>query len=234
MMLLNEITKPIKELSKQGKSFGSFDLKYGNASKAQMHLMSKGYKTLGVGFYARTFEMPGHPDKVVKVSHGDECSLHFLNWAKKHPSPNVPKIYDLKVFDPLTKSYYCVMEKLEPISANEFNKNGIHVRRMLSYFRYFILEPNNKGPYKEKMLDSLKAMSHEMRKRTMTMIQAMMRMYKTFQNTCKFDLHDENVMYRPSTGDLVVIDPFARDNNKTQRFGKTKEEFDADLAKKKP
>lgn len=82
-------------------------------------LEAHGFVKLGEGIFSQVYSIPGHPDKVLKVSK-DTAWLAYVLWAQEDPSRLewAPKLYSVKWHD----GYYVAITERIPEIARERSK----------------------------------------------------------------------------------------------------------------
>ena len=147
---------------------------------------------------------------VLKIFIKDDSYLRFVRFALKHNRVSYPKFFDIprkikvnlksKVGEPISQLYLVKMEKLNPITKNDFDN-------IMFYFRYKTKNSNFSSPPKiyselariEAKYKSIKHFNDD--------FIFLMRNIKNIKKSTSMDLHEDNVMRR-TNGELVIIDPF--------------------------
>lgn len=167
---------------------GIFARKKSFASFAKV-LKDNGFKLLGKGSFAVTFEKPGYP-WVIKVFTSDNSYKHFLDYVLKHQdNPHLPKIKGK--FIPINGITFAVrIEKLTPISEEH----------PLAKRLWDLLGNHTDKPLARANRDWLR--KHYPR---------ILEIFKDIRKTSKghaftYDTHDGNIMQR-ADGTPVITDP---------------------------
>lgn len=195
-----------------------------NPREVMTWLESKGFQRKGSGQFSVAFVHPGYK-RIVKISKKqDECWLRFAYWTLKMTShPNVPYIDWVRVYGEGDKFFIAVIEKLAP-----FNRASVANTIDLPGLAYLFLKEDWFGDdiniinrfRKEGILSNLDvADDRTMRRKISAYLRnakggkRFINVLKSSQNfakgKCAYDMHDGNLMYRPSDRRLVVIDPLA-------------------------
>lgn len=192
-------------------------------------LRSKGFKQKGSGAFSTAFVHPRY-NRIVKISKKqDICWLRFAHWTlKMTTNPSVPYIDWVRVYGKDDKFFIAVIEKLA-----KYNKTAIMntvdlpgLAYLYVYEDWFqgdetieerfikegILKETEdtsgyveiKGSPKNQLRTWLKNVRGGKR-----FINALRSSKKAATGGCTYDMHDGNLMYRPSDRRLVVIDPLA-------------------------
>lgn len=137
------------------------------------------FTLLGCGYFSSVWAIPGEPFQVLKVSHreSDACR-YYMQWAREHPHPNAPKIYDITYRDNLMlvrmERYY-----RHPDYDDHINREDVPGHRVLCQGH---IPAHNLG--------------HE---------QLCAQIRRVFRGH-KFDLHRENIMVNRH-GTIIITDP---------------------------
>ena len=183
-------------------------------------LRSKGFKQKGSGAFSTAFVHPNY-NRIVKISKKqDVCWLRFAHWTlKMTTNPSVPYIDWVRVYGKDDKFFIAVIEKLA-----KFNKNAIMNTVDLPGLAYlYIYEDWFQGDekieerlIKESIIYNVDAAYTPQVKRWLKTIRGGKRFINALRSSkkaatggCTYDMHDGNLMYRPSDRRLVVIDPLA-------------------------
>jgi hypothetical protein len=164
-----------------------------------------GIKQIGQGGYADIYEHPDHPNMVVKVSVNDERYDGFaMECMDIRGNPWLPKIYSrhkVKMEDDVGRevpAFIYFMEKLVPVEDNEI---AAAVQQIAKTVDGFTLHPNSHF-YVLDMDDwhhiHFDSTDHHVQEMAGVMLAVV-----------ADDLHDGNIMKRPSTGHVVIVDPAA-------------------------
>lgn len=139
---------------------------------------------LGSGIFGAVFKRPNDP-YVIKVFKHDKQYLKYLEYARQHQhNPHVPKIRG-KIMKPYRnfQLYLVRIEELVPLSYR-MDKQYYLYKKLQEYAYSSRFGPDDCLPYAlVEVIDYIKSSGGEI------------------------DLHDENVMVRPSDGQLVITDP---------------------------
>jgi len=227
-MRLHELTQSLTEVTAfQERKLMDNDWK--NPREVMNWLRTKNFRQKGQGQFSAAFVHPGYK-RIVKISKKqDECWLRFAHWTLRMTShPNVPYIDWVRRYGEDDKFFIAVIEKLAP-----FNRQAIMNTVDLPGLVYlFLKEDWFKGDTKimERLLHEgllkepiVQPHSHDYpakdRRRLLKYLREVkggkrfinvIRSSKKFaRGKCAYDMHDGNLMYRPSDRRLVVIDPLA-------------------------
>lgn len=181
-------------------------------------LESWGYKITGTGSYSEVWEKPDS-NIVVKVStrKPDECWRQFTKLAKKYKNnKHFPKIGKLHWIEHRGKKYFIAfMEKLQPVSIlGSKTEMGLRdafyeihqamVVHLDDNVKALLLgggDPENIDVTEEDIQRVQELLPESLRKAIYTT-------YEEMPDNCLGDFHTGNLMVRPNTGDLVLIDPW--------------------------
>lgn len=179
-------------------------------------LRKNGFELLGDGFFAEAWAFPNHK-RILKISKiQDQCWIRYAKWLMEASRRNphllrVDWVKQYKCTKKPQKYFLAVMERLKPFRYNEFAQLN-EEDHMILYYRDLLPDDI---PYLEKM--NLQRLSKEYTEEDHARIRRS-KLYKTLTGVrkiagtdgkCSFDLHNENIMWRPSTKSVVVTDPFA-------------------------
>jgi hypothetical protein len=196
----------------------------------QNFLIKNGYNKLGGGAFASVYSMPGS-NAVVKIikKYGDRCWLDFAEYVKNHPSKFFPKISNIRVYKHTAISneygepninpvYYCLIEKL--VSLDDIPISDTTIDMFCFLHKYYNLSYwGNLADFYMDWLDENNKTVHDMNFDTFVSWRADIytdgnQFYNVYKNIgqilksgCKTDMHEGNVMYRPSTNTPVIVDP---------------------------
>ncbi len=164
-----------------------------------------GIKQIGQGGYADIFEHPNHPNMVVKVSVNDERYDGFaMECMDIRGNPWLPKIYSrhkVKMEDDVGRevpAFIYFMEKLVPVEDHEISAAVQQIAKTVDGFNlhpdshFYVLEMDD---WHRIHFDST---DHHVQELAGVMLAVV-----------ADDLHDGNIMKRPSTGHVVIVDPAA-------------------------
>jgi len=196
------------------------DHEWKNPREVMNWLRSKNFQQKGSGQFSAAFVHPGYK-RIVKISKKqDECWLRFAHWTLKMTShPNVPYIDWVRVYGENDKFFIAVVEKLTP-----FNKNAIANTVDIPGLAYLYLKEDwfqndhniEDRLIKEGVIYNEDALWVPQIRRYLQNIKSGKRFINVLRSSkgfakgkCAYDMHDGNLMYRPSDRRLVVIDPLA-------------------------
>lgn len=196
------------------------DHEWKNPREVMNWLRSKNFQQKGSGQFSAAFVHPGYK-RIVKISKKqDECWLRFAHWTLKMTShPNVPYIDWVRVYGENDKFFIAVVEKLAP-----FNKNAIANTVDIPGLAYLYLKEDwfqndhniEDRLIKEGVIYNEDALWVPQIRRYLQNIKSGKRFINVLRSSkgfakgkCAYDMHDGNLMYRPSDRRLVVIDPLA-------------------------
>ena len=220
-MRLYELTQLDEVTAFQEKTLEERDWK--NPREVMQWLRSKGFRQKGSGKFGAAFANPRY-NRIVKISKKqDECWLRFAHWTlKMTANPSVPYIDWVRVYGEDDKFFIAVVEKLAP-----FNKTAIMNTVDLPGLAYLLIhedwfrDDDNiiARLEKEGIIGEDDVFSYEIRRKLLKylrtvrggkrFINALKSSKKFAKGKCSYDMHDGNLMYRPSDRRLVVIDPLA-------------------------
>lgn len=191
-----------------------------NPRQVREWLRSKNFQQKGSGQFSAAFVHPGYK-RIVKISKKqDECWLRFAHWTLRMTShPNVPYIDWVRKYGEDDKFFIAVVEKLAP-----FNRQAIMNTVDVPGLAYLYLredwfqgdEKIERRLIKEGVIyNENAAYTPQLRlylrnaKSGKRFINVIRSSKKFARGKCAYDMHDGNLMYRPSDRRLVVIDPLA-------------------------
>jgi hypothetical protein len=166
----------------------------------ETEFISQGGTVLGEGSYGKVYFHPKW-NYVLKTFTNDTCYLRFARYSFRNKSPNLPVFYgpprrivpNFSRAWSIDKVYVVKMEKLTPLAMDHNAK--------AKYNEFMQLRSSNDVGYDNSPDTDPKAQA---------IYNTYMKMREEINlDKCCFDLHGENVMVRPSTGDLVITDPYA-------------------------
>lgn len=178
-------------------------------------LQQHGFKELGNGLYSSVWGSQ-NSNAVVKVTHGvgDKCWLSFAETIGKHPNKHFPKISKVQVYtDQSTQkpNFYCFMERLTDIFDMPITDDDVELAAfLLGHFGIQVMPP----PKIAELLGSnitpsvLKDVGQSYRDAN-SLLETIEFLQSNIPHACRWDLHDGNIMWRPSTNTLVITDPFS-------------------------
>jgi len=220
-MRLYELTQPLTEVTAfQERKLMNNEWK--NPAQVIKWLRSKGFKQKGSGAFSAAFVHPNYK-RIVKISKKqDECWLKFAHWTLKMTShPNVPYIDWVRRYGEDDKFFIAVVEKLALFNKQAI-MNTVDVPGLIYLYLYedigrlddaiidrlikegIIQDDERADPWGPQLRRFLK--NARTGKRFINVIKSSKKFAK---GKCSYDIHDGNIMYRPSDRRLVVIDPLA-------------------------
>ncbi len=226
-MRLYELTQSLTEVTAfQERKLMDNDWK--NPREVRNWLLSKNFEKKGSGQFSTAFVHPGYK-RIVKISKKqDECWLRFAHWTLGMTShPNVPYISWVRKYGEDDKFFIAVVEKLAP-----FNRHAITNTVDVPGLAYLYLREDwfkDDKNIKRRLINEGviwnedAALVPQIRrylqyaKRGKRFINVIKSSKKFARGKCAYDMHDGNLMYRPSDKRLVVIDPLA-DLNQAKWF----------------
>ena len=208
------------------------DKEYSTSFEFIKSVESKGVKILGEGYYGYVLHHPSWGDKVLKIfSQDDSCYIRFSRFCYSNPSPHLPKVYvKPKRFIPNwgerffkdSYLYYTVIEKLEPVSQNEYIIVAELSNKFKELYNTVVVKPKYDGD--KNALDSqiefnendIKSFISDknISKRNVEFSKYLSEFKRNFlnpfdkSNDCWSDIHKGNIMKR-SNGEYVITDPYA-------------------------
>ena len=218
-MRLFELMQPINEVTAfQERKLMDNDWK--NPREVMRWLESKNFQKKGSGQFSVAYVHPGYK-RVVKISKKqDECWLRFAHWTLKMTShPNVPYIDWVRRYGEDDKFFIAVVEKLAPFNraaiANTIDVPGLAYLYLKE--DWFQNDHNIENRLiKEGVIYNEDALWIPQIRRYLQNIKSGKRFINVLRSSrkfakgkCAYDMHDGNLMYRPSDRRLVVIDPLA-------------------------
>jgi hypothetical protein len=191
-----------------------------NPREVMNWLRSKNFEKKGSGQFSSAFVHPGYK-RIVKISKKqDECWLRFAHWTLRMTShPNVPYIDWVRRYGEDDKFFIAVVEKLAP-----FNRQAIMNTIDLPGLAYLYLREDwfqgdrniERRFIKEGIIYNEEAAFIPQVRRYLQNAKSGKRFINVIRSSkgfakgkCAYDMHDGNLMYRPSDRRLVVIDPLA-------------------------
>lgn len=185
-------------------------------------LKSNGFQELGAGSFSAVYIQPGY-NRVIKVSkQQDECWIRFAKWSMQYTANrHLPNIKWMKVYGS-GEFFIALIEKLVPFTAAHIKHMDIADIALLYAEEAFLEKDQSRAAVKrlidEEVLDEHNIFSPE----ALGITRAYAKEYATpFVQTykavkrklskapCVVDLHDQNLMFRPSNNSVVLIDPLA-------------------------
>lgn len=204
----------------------------------QSWLKENGYKKIGQGAYSEAWEKPG-ASEIVKISVAeDRCWKVFINWSNKlKNNPHVPKkLGVLKEYRGTRdgkpqKFIIAVIEKFDKLTPEYVRKaqGNNFIGLVELYYGSYIRKPDHAVIYNQAIRDAIEDRFDDMGLETNEQVEkwlderhinpfskALGTIYNMAERTaCTYDFHDDNLMVRPGTGDLVILDPLADKDNLT-------------------
>jgi hypothetical protein len=196
-------------------------------------LRKNGFKKMGEGAYSAVFVKPGYK-RVIKVSmKRDDCWINFAQWAQSVTNnPHLPDIPWVQFFGAGYKQFFvAIIGKLAP-----FDKSAISATVDLPGLVYMYLHDDwfrgdagiwarlideglitrydssgRRGTrFNAEQLDRKKLLRYLRGVRGgKQFIMTLKAAERKGTGNCRYDMHDGNIMYRPSDKKLVIIDPLA-------------------------
>lgn len=180
------------------------------------------FQELGAGSFAAVYHRPGY-NRIIKVSRRqDDCWIRFAKWSMQYTTNrHLPNIKWMKVYGG-GEFFIALIEKLVPFTAAHIKHMDIADIALLYAEEAFLEEDQSREAVKrlieEEVLDDDNIFSPE----ALRITRAFAKEYATpFVQTyraverklskapCVVDLHDQNLMFRPSDNSVVLIDPLA-------------------------
>ena len=193
-------------------------------------LRSKGFRQKGAGQFGAAFVHPKY-NRIVKISkREDKCWLRFAYWTLKMTShPNVPFIDWVRVYGEGDKFFIAVVEKLSPFNRtaimNTVDVPGLaylyayeswfdddeHIFNRLVKEGIVDIDKIKYGVYREAQQSIVRQVKKYLKtaKGGKRFLQAIKSSQKYATGKCSYDMHDGNLMYRPSDKRIILIDPLA-------------------------
>jgi hypothetical protein len=190
-------------------------------------LNNHGFVELGQGQYGKVFHKKGSKSVVKVATKKDRCWLAFASWTLKTPESEdnaMPNIWWIRKYDHRQSEisraetfFIAFIEKLEPFDneaiANTVDLPGlawllINEDDFMSYSTEILARFKKEGvpdlTDRSKQWETLKAYLEK--NKNNTFIKTLTKSLGIEQN-CRPDIHDGNLMYRPSSKHLVITDP---------------------------
>lgn len=176
------------------------------------YLENNGFNRIGEGAYSWVYSKP-KSNIIIKINykHPDPCYIKFYNYARQNykTNPHLPKIGKMYNYTEHGNYYFILfMEKLKPVPSKTVISIGdpyMDKADILEKVLVILMAPEHR--YKPHHYDILDEFSQSHPKLYQTILTLKQKFANSFE--CKWDLHIDNIMTRPSTGDLVIIDPWA-------------------------
>jgi hypothetical protein len=179
-------------------------------------LKKLGIRRIGGGEYGLVFQHPTLPDVVVKLLvEKDPDYMSWVQFSQKHQdNPYVPKIFnvsqDKNRFDPemfkrfgssnLLDMHLIFMEKLKPVTMNEYKKFGTHLADLANGVA-------RKDAFMWKHIRDTPILWSLLSKQKEDLALAEVAKFISDGHAGMLDVHEGNVMKRGAQ--VVIIDPFA-------------------------
>ena len=192
--------------------------KWESPEELRKWLKSAGFKKLGSGVFSDAWAKPNHK-RVVKISlKTDPCWVKYAKWVLKQTANKyLPKIPWIKLYKDKdgTEFFVTIIEKLESYSTANIKKiddpvvvSALFVNGEFKKPEHAVLSNLLMKKFDIKDLRAARKVvkqnaSHKFVK-TLNRISTMVSV-----GQCDHDLHSGNLMYRPSTNSIVIIDPLA-------------------------
>lgn len=197
-------------------------------------LENHGFVQLGRGFWSIAYHLPG-ANTIVKVSvREDKCYIKYAEWATKQhkQNPHLPQIYwinrfsgydnyntakyqknrhEAPAFPRRPNTFYISMiEKLDKMSAD-----GIDRTPDITALAYMLQYPGMEFDtelMRDRIKDRLRAVPKEkqaelLQKAKSGAFSRTVNFIRKHFSYCGWDLKDDNVMYRKSSGHFIITDP---------------------------
>jgi len=184
------------------------------------------FQKLGSGAFAAAYAVPGHK-RVVRLSlAADKCWTHFADWAMNITSnPHLPRIQWTKWYEGTRKGkqqtfVLSIVERLERFDAQaiagttdfialvELYMSGNIFESTIEHMIEIRLEREGFDPTTKRGRDKIELYRQRHQKsRFSSTLNAVHQM--AMKTGCEYDFHNENLMYRPQTKNIVLIDPLA-------------------------
>jgi len=198
-------------------------------------LMRNGYKQIGSGVFSSVYKKP-NKNFVIKYNRKvDSCYFRFLKYAMKQKNnPYLPKTKVL-TYDESEKYFVVALELLHPFPHNnitKFKKSSSHIIYGLNYFsntindmtvtkffKYHYGIDNISSIYNSVFFANLiEKFKESLFGKTYFEINKLM-------DNCKDDLHQNNIMIRPGTNKIVIVDPLFDSYESFEISNESKEKF---------
>jgi hypothetical protein len=160
--------------------------------EARHRLEKSGWQLLGSGAYGAAYVHPECPETVLKIggfsysNHANDGWLNYIRVNAKTRSPHAPRVHAVEVYEGY---YYAEIERLEHIDNDEFTGAGL---------RDYWYDGNIGEAIAPPMAAFLRRTERH-RDRIAS---------RNGWHYCT-DVHRNNYMRRPSTGEIVLTDPWA-------------------------
>lgn len=181
------------------------------------YLEKKGFKFLKQGGFSDVYETS---DKTAVVKYNrleDLCYQAFINYVNEDPrNPSLPRMSKPFNFNFANgyNGFIIVMEKLVPFTEQLSPKEYKAMQIFLEY-QHVNLHSNTKPETTNRAKEHLATLDAEQKtfiykfaKRHVNAIREYFKLLKAWPQ-CEVDIHTGNFMFRPTTGDLVIVDPLA-------------------------
>jgi len=197
-----------------------------NSPKQLMGWLKKnGFQQKGSGKFGAAFVKPGYK-RIVKISKvEDKCWIKFAKWTMSVTNqPNLPNIPWVKMYRDSTGSQFfvTVIEKLRSFDQVAIN-NTVDLPGLVYLYLYedwFDADPKLEKRFEKEGIIKQDDTDYSTIRRRLFYFLRNAKGGKRFiltlraaQNRatggCTYDMHDGNLMYRPSDKRIVVIDPLA-------------------------
>ncbi len=203
--------------------------KWTNPKQLMAWLRKNGFQKKGSGAFSAVFVKPGY-NRVIKISNKqDDCWIKFARWAQSVTNnPHLPNIPWVNFYTgPKGEQFFiAIMEKLAPFNQTTID-NTIDLPGLIFMYlhddwfqeNYKILSRlvdeglvSREDPWNPNIRRRLLRYLREVQggKRFILTLKAA---EKKGTGKCAYDMHDGNIMYRPSDRRLVLIDPLADMND---------------------
>lgn len=174
-------------------------------------LIKNKFELLGHGSYSLVYATPGS-NIVVKISKKEDvCWLNFVDYVKKKKgNPHLPKISRVtKYVDNLgDTNFIAFMEKLEPIHSGA-NIDPDDYEGLTFLGNWFMAASRTIEPFVASRRTESKIFAYKYARKNPLFFRTLQELKRMVRGKCYLDTHFENFMIRPSTNEIVIIDPAA-------------------------
>ena len=188
-------------------------------------LRKNGFQQKGSGKFGAAFVKPGY-NRIIKISKiEDKCWIKFAKWAMSttnHPSlPNIPWVKTYRN-DHGQQFFLAVVEKLRPFDQVAINNTVDLPGLVYLYLKedWFDADPRLEKRFEKEGIIRADDEDYDTIRRRLFYYLRTAKNGKRFiltlraaQNRatggCSYDMHEGNLMYRPTDKRIVIIDPLA-------------------------
>lgn len=189
------------------------------------------------GVYGRVYLHPKW-NYVLKTFVADECYLKFIRHAMRNPMPAFPRVIgsphrvvpQYRRHWSQDKTYLVRLEKLEQLPFQDYAKIVSTSRILYKKELYDLDEPLSDKTINEELKDWDKLREFFLGLNKLLPVRA--GMFRNARSICSIDLHNGNVMKRPSDGQYVITDPFAHANSSVFKIRNNRQQ--AELSVRNP